>query len=141
MILPLSSGKRFRMILITSCGVMRPDTSRIRWFEAAGLESERMCERATSLTSTWRGVRLSGSEENELEHKGTYEMIEWEMQAFDLLVFSIQEIIDGEAVRLIHVLRPFNRLQHWPNDNIRINNRKIKDGFPFLEEIPCSTLS
>jgi hypothetical protein len=31
---------------------MRPDTSRIRWFEAAGLESDKMCARATSRTST-----------------------------------------------------------------------------------------
>lgn len=53
-------------------------------------------------------------------------MIEVEINLLDLPVFPIQEIVDRETVRLIHVLSSLNRLKHWSNDDIGINNRKIK---------------
>ena len=86
-------------------------------------------------------MRLSGfGKEWGLEHEGTYEVIEWEMHGLDLLVFPVQEIIDSEAVRLIHVLGSLDRLHHWPNDYIRVNNSKVKDGLLFRQEIPRSLL-
>ena len=67
-------------------------------------------------------------------------MIEGECQAFNLLVCAVKEIVYGEVVRLIDVFRSVNRLQHWPNNDVWIDDSKVKGGFVVLEKFPRSLL-
>jgi hypothetical protein len=104
-------------------------------------EREDVCERDVADVDLKRGCEVEWFwQRMGVEREGTYEVIEWEMHGLDLLVFPVQEIIDSEAVSLIHVLGSLDRLQHWPNDDIRVNNSKVKDGLLFRHEIPRSLL-
>jgi hypothetical protein len=67
-------------------------------------------------------------------------MIERERQAFDLLICAVKQIVYGEFVRLIDVFRSMNRLQHRPNDDVWINDGKVKGGFVVFEKFPRSLL-
>jgi hypothetical protein len=67
-------------------------------------------------------------------------MIERKFQAFDLLVRPVQEVVYREFVRLIDVSRPMNRLQHWANDDVRIDDGKVESGLIFFDEFPRSFL-
>ena len=69
-----------------------------------------------------------------------YKMIEGERQAFDLLIGAVKEVVYSEPIRLIDVFRSVNRLQHWPDNDIWVDDSEIKGGFVVFEKLPGSPL-
>lgn len=49
-------------------------------------------------------------------------MIEWKSSAFNILIRPVEEVVDGESVRFVHVLGAMDSLEHRTNDNIRIHD-------------------
>lgn len=64
-------------------------------------------------------------------------MIEWKFNAFHILVCPVEEIIDGKCIRFIHVLGAMDRLEHWTNNDIRIDDGQVKRGLVVGNELPC----
>ena len=69
-----------------------------------------------------------------------YKMIERERQAFDLPIGAVKEVVYSEPVRLIDVFRSVNGLQHWPDNDVWVDDREIKGGFVVFEKLPRSPL-
>ena len=61
-------------------------------------------------------------------------MIEWESQLLDILMCAIEEIIACKVVRLIHMLRSIDRLEHRTND-IGIDDCEVEGGLPSSDEV------
>ena len=69
--------------------------------------------------------------------EGTYKVIEWKLYMLNIRIHSIEEVIYGKLIALIHVLWSVNRLEHWTDNYIGIKDRKIKDRLRSSEKIPC----
>ena len=69
---------------------------------------------------------------------GTYEMIKWESQVFNILVLPIEKVIASKCISFIHVLWTINRLKHRTDDDVGIDDCEIEDGLVNCEEIPRS---
>jgi hypothetical protein len=67
-------------------------------------------------------------------------MIERECQAFDMFVCAIEKVVYGEFIRLIDVFRSIDRLQHRPDNDIWVDDSKVKTRFVVLEIFPRSLL-
>lgn len=53
-------------------------------------------------------------------------MIEWKLNAINILISAVDEIIDGESIRLVHVLGASDRLKHWTDNDIRIDDCQVE---------------
>jgi hypothetical protein len=67
-------------------------------------------------------------------------MIEGECQAFDMLICAVKEAVYCEVIRLIDVFRSMDRLQHGPNNDVWVDDSKVKTRFVVLEIFPRSLL-
>lgn len=56
----------------------------------------------------------------------SYKMIEWKLNAINILISAVDEIIDGESIRLVHVLGASDRLKHWTDNDIRIDDCQVE---------------
>jgi hypothetical protein len=65
-------------------------------------------------------------------------MIEGEFWNF--LISSVQKVVDSEFVCLIDALWPLNRLDHRPNDDVRIDDGEVEYWFVVFKELPGSLL-
>lgn len=63
-------------------------------------------------------------------------MVEWKPGAFNIFVRPVEEIIDGESIRFVHVLRAMDRLEHWTNYNVRIEDCQVERGLVISDELP-----
>jgi hypothetical protein len=73
-------------------------------------------------------------------HLHAYKMIERKRQAFDLPISTVKEVVYSEPVRLIDVFRSVNGLQHWPDNDVWVDDSEIKGGFVVFEKLPSSPL-
>lgn len=64
-------------------------------------------------------------------------MIEWKLGAFNILVRPIEEVVDGESIRFVHVLWATDRSEHWTNNNIRIDDCQVERWLVVGNELPC----
>lgn len=69
-----------------------------------------------------------------------YKMIERKRQAFDLPISTVKEVVYSEPVRLIDVFRPVNGLQHWPDNDVWVDDSEVKGGFVVFEKLPGGPL-
>lgn len=67
-------------------------------------------------------------------------MIEWKCHSFDLLMRAIDEACDSEVIRLIDRLWSMKRVNHWPDDDIWVDDCQVKRQLVFLHELPCRSL-
>ena len=67
-------------------------------------------------------------------------MIERERQAFSLLIGTVKEVVYSKPVRLIDVFRSVNGLQHWPDDDVWVDDNKVEHWLCGGEEIPGDLL-
>lgn len=63
-------------------------------------------------------------------------MIVWKLDAFNIFIRPVQEIIDGESIRCVHVLGAADRLEHWAYDNIGIDDGQIERWLIVGDELP-----
>ena len=63
-------------------------------------------------------------------------MIEWKRSALNILISAVEEIIDGESIRFIHVLGASDRLEHWTDNDIRIDDGQVERGLVVGDELP-----
>ena len=49
-------------------------------------------------------------------------MIEWKCHSFDLPMRAIDEACDSELIRLIDRLWSMKRVNHWPDDDIWVDD-------------------
>jgi hypothetical protein len=75
------------------------------------------------------GSRLKGEE--------TYEMVKRKFYMLSVLVFPVEEVVDGEGISLIHMFWVSDRLKHGPDDDIWIDDCEIEDWLFGSNEIPC----
>jgi arginine/lysine/ornithine decarboxylase len=69
-----------------------------------------------------------------------YKMIERELQALDSLVRSVEEVVHREPVCLVHGLWLWHMLDHWPNNDVRVDHCQIEVGIFNFHEVPCGFL-
>jgi hypothetical protein len=65
-------------------------------------------------------------------------MIEWECYVLDVLVFPVDEVVYRKRIGLIHIIRATDRLKHWSNNDIGVNDCEIKGGVFGRHEVPGS---
>lgn len=63
-------------------------------------------------------------------------MIERKLGAFNILVRPIEEVVDGESIRFVHVLWAMEFSEHWTNDNVRIDDGQVERWLVFGDELP-----
>lgn len=63
-------------------------------------------------------------------------MVEWKLDAFNIFIRPVEEIIDGESIRFVHVLGTMDRVEHWTNYNIRIEDSQVERGLVISDELP-----
>lgn len=74
------------------------------------------------------------------EWLGTYKVVKWKCNPFDLRVISINEASDSEMICLVDGLWSMYRVNHWSRDNIRVYDSHVKGGLSIFHEIPRSCL-
>ena len=70
-----------------------------------------------------------------------YKVVEWKRKPIDGLICPVEEIINRKHVRLIHTLRSRHILQHWPDDNIRIDDGEVEVRAVVRHVLPCGLFS
>lgn len=63
-------------------------------------------------------------------------MVEWKLGAFDILVSAVDEIVDGECIRFVHVLGASDCLEHGTDDDVRIDDCQVERGLAVGDELP-----
>ena len=65
-----------------------------------------------------------------------YKVIVRKQRFLNVSAFPIDETVTSKYVCLVDVGGPCNRLYHWANDNIRIDDNEIKNWLFLLQELP-----